>query len=297
MHPLTLWLALAGSVWALFAFAEDHLPAATRDDVAAWLRGQAVNGLGTFGAVWDSVFPALAPSGMRLRRACLASHVTAFLSLCLSGVLYPGMLGVMLLALLLYAPLLLGLLALANVLPGYVSLQVQRLLLHYVSQRQRGGNTGTILLWLLCTSLATGILALLAGTLGFLVVHVSGKAHLLRHPVTWISGYVAFVLQGGQGSLSALQDAAALRPILVPGMVFPSFGIWLYTPCFPLLWGWLYMLAGVLLRRAVAWGLLPVASGAGGLCDIDQRPLHTLGAVAVAVVSAVYWLAIWLRSG
>ena len=65
--------------------------------------------------------------------------------------------------------------------------------------------------------------------------------------MTWITGYVEFVLKDSTGRLSALQDAVLLQPIVVPGLVFPSFGIWLYAPCFPLVWIWLYVLSGTLI--------------------------------------------------
>ena len=291
MHPLTVWLALAGSIWSLFACAEDHLTPTTRADMSAWLNGRSADWSGTFGILWDSVFQAVPQTSSRGLRACVASQVTAFLLLCLSGVLYPGTSGIMLLVFFLYAPLLLALLVLVNLLPGYLSLRVNRQILQAVRQ---GPAARRLLLWLALTGLATCLLALLAWALGFLVVHLSSKAHLLRHPVTWISGYVEFVLKGGHGSLSALLEAAQLRPILVPGIAFPSFGIWLYTPCFPLIWGWLYLLSGFLLRRATAGGLLRSACGSGGLLDTTTRPAHALGAVAVGLMSVVYWSAMYL---
>jgi hypothetical protein len=94
------------------------------------------------------------------------------------------------------------------------------------------------------------------------------------------------------GRLSALQEAVRLQPVVVPGMAFPSFGIWFYAPCFPFVWVWLYMLSGMLIRGATAWRLLDTPGRALGLLDIDTRPLHTLGAVAVGVVSVVYWTAV-----
>lgn len=293
MHPLTTWLALAGSVWALFALAEDHIPPPYRTQITHWLRGQTPRWPATFVAVCDSVFGTPALSGASFLRACIASHIAAFLGLCLSGMLYPGTAGIMLLVLFLYAPFLLGSLALVNLLPGYVSLLVHRALLQRVSDPQRPQRVST---WLVLASTATGVLAILACTLGFLVVFVSSQAHLLQKPVTWIIGYIEFVIKDTSGSLSALQEAVRLQPIVVPGMAFPSFGIWFYAPCFPFVWVWLYILSGVLIRGATAWGLLHAPGRALGLLDIDTRPLHTLGAVAVGIVSVVYWTAVfWQR--
>jgi hypothetical protein len=292
MHPLTTWLALAGSVWALFALAEDHIPPPQRTQITHWLRRHNSHWPATFVAVCDSVFGTPAVSGTYFLRACVASHIAAFLVLCLSGVFYPGMFGMMLLVLFLYAPFLIGALALVNLLPGYVSLLVHRTLLQRVSDTHRLQCLST---WLVLASVATGVLALLACTLGFFVVFVSSQAHLLRKPATWIVGYIEFVMKDTGGLLSALQEAVRLQPIRVPGMAFPSFGIWLYAPCFPFVWVWLYMLSGMLIRGATACRLLGAPGQALGLLDIDTRPLHTLGAVAVGVVSVVYWTAVFWR--
>jgi hypothetical protein len=291
MHPVTTWLAIVGSVWALFALAEEHLLPLQRAQITRWLRCQTGQWAATFVMVCDSVFGPPALSGAYGWRAGMASYIVAFLALCLSGVFYPGTFGATLLVLFLYAPLLIASLALINMLPGYVALRVQRALLQCLSQSQRPARLGV---WCLCACMATLALALLAWALGLLVVLVSSQAHVLRRPVTWLVGYVEFALRSPAGSLSALQDAALLRPVVLPGLAFPSFGIWLYAPCFPLLWVWLYILSGTLIRYATAWGLMPAAGRAPRLLDSDARPLYTLGAVAVSVVSAVYWTAVLL---
>ena len=103
---------------------------------------------------------------------CVASHIAAFLALCLSGVFYPGTSGLMLLVLFLYAPALVGSLALVNLLPGSLSILVHRVLLQRVSDGQGPPRVGT---WLVLASVTTGVLAVLACTLGFLVVFVSNQ--------------------------------------------------------------------------------------------------------------------------
>jgi len=293
MHPLTTWLALVGSVWALFALAEEHLAPPHRAQITRWLRGQTPCWPATFVAVCDSVFGPPTLSGAYVLRACVASHIAAFLALCLSGVFYPGTSGLMLLVLFLYAPALVGSLALVNLLPGSLALLVHRTLLQRVSNGQGPLRLGT---WLVLAGATTGVLAVLACTLGFLVVFVSNGVYALQRPVTWIIGYIESVIKDTAGGLSALQEAARLQPIIMPGMAFPSFGIWLYAPCFPFVWVWLYLLSGVLIRGATACGLMRASRRTLGLLDIDARPLHTLGAVAVGVVSVVYWTALlWRR--
>ena len=206
MHPLTTWLALAGSVWALFALAEEHIAAPHRVQITRWLRCQTPYWPATFVAVCDSVFGTPTLSGAYVLRACIASHIAAFLALCLSGVFYPGTSGLILLVLFLYAPALVGSLALVNLLPGSLSLLVHRALLQRVSDGQGPPRVGT---WLVLASATTGVLAVLACTLGFLVVFVSNQIHALQRPVTWIIGYVESVIKDTAGGLSALQEASA----------------------------------------------------------------------------------------
>lgn len=293
MHPLTTWLALVGSVWALFALAEEHIAVPHRAKIARWLRCQTPSWPVTFVAVYDSVFGTPTLSGAYVLRACIASHIAAFLVLCLSGVLYPGTSSSMLLVFFLYAPALVGSLALANLLPGSLSILIHRALLQRVSTGQGPPRVGT---WFVLACATTGVLAVLACTLGFLVVFVSNQMHALQRPVTWIIGYIEFVIKDTDGGLSALQEAVRLQPIIMPGLVFPSFGIWFYAPCFPFVWVWLYLLSGVLIRGALACGFMRASGRALRVLDIDARPLHTLGVVAVGVVSVLYWTALlWYR--
>jgi hypothetical protein len=292
MHPLTTWLALIGSIWALFALAEEHMAAPHRVQIARWLHGQTPYCPTTFVAVCDSVFGPPALSGVYILRTCVASHIAAFLALCLSGVLYPGTSGLMTLVLFLYAPALIGSLALVNLLPGFIAILVQRALLRRVCE---GQGPPRLCPWLVLASASTGVLAVLGCALALLVVYVSHQVHALPRPLTWIIGYVEFASKDAAGGLQALQEAARLQPIIMPGMTFPSFGLWFYTPCFPFIWVWLYLLSGVVIRGATAYGLLRAPGCAPGLLDIDARPLHTLGAVAVGVVSIVYWTALFWR--
>src|SRR5262245_37069642 len=136
MHPLTTWLALAGSVWALFALAEEHIAAPHRIEITRWLRCQTPYWPATFVAVCDSVFGPPGLTGAYVLRACIASHIAAFLALCLSGVFYPGTSGLMLLVLFLYAPALVGSLALVNLLPGSLFLPIHLTLLHLIIHNQ-----------------------------------------------------------------------------------------------------------------------------------------------------------------
>lgn len=289
MHPVPTWLALIGSVWALFALAETSVLPAQRAQISSWLRGQTASWPATFVAVCDSVFGTPALASAYVLRAGIASQIAAFLALCLSGVWYPGTDGSALLVLCFRAPGLIGSLALVQMLPSHVALRLHRALLQASSQSQSPWG-----IWLLAASVATLALALMAWALSLLVVLANSRARVLQPPVTWITGYVEFVLQSATGSLSALREAALLQPIVMPGVVFPSFGIWLYVPCFPLLWVCLYALAGTLIRWARTPGFMPADSDAPGLLDTATRPLHALGLVAVGVVSMVYWAAMLL---
>ena len=147
-----------------------------RAQITRWLRWQTPYWPATFVAVCDSVFGPPTLSGAYVLRACIASHIAAFLALCLSGVFYPGTSGLMLLVLFLYAPALVGSLALVNLLPGS-SLSSCIVPSSSVSVMARDHHVGT---WLVLASATTGVLAVLACTLGFLVVFVSNQIHRSR---------------------------------------------------------------------------------------------------------------------
>ncbi len=198
----------------------------------------------------------------------------------------------MILALVLYAPFLISAIAVMNWLPGVSAFLLCCALLQWADNAPRHRGLGVQYGLVILTN---GGLALLAGVLGVLVVSVSSYLGVLRWPVTWLSGYAAFAFTSRAGALSVLGDALRLQPVIVPGLIFPSFGIWLYAPCFPLIWLGLYLLAGQCLRGAAACRCFPRSDSPYGL-DIDGKPMQALGAVAVGLVSVLYWTAVlWCR--
>ena len=90
---------VAGARWeclGALALAEEHIAAPHRAQITRWLRWQTPYWPATFVAVCDSVFGPPTLSGAYVLRACIASHIAAFLALCLSGVFYPGTSGLIL---------------------------------------------------------------------------------------------------------------------------------------------------------------------------------------------------------
>src|SRR5262245_16131927 len=77
MHPVTTWLALVGSVWALFALAEEHLMPVQREQITRWLHGQTSQWAGTCVMVCDSVFGPPGLSGTYCLRVGVASYIVA----------------------------------------------------------------------------------------------------------------------------------------------------------------------------------------------------------------------------
>jgi hypothetical protein len=190
----------------------------------------------------------------------------------------------------LYAPWVIGALALVNLLPGYLIWLAGRAVLRWTSRAPTLGHLVVGVAW---HGVLTAAIATLACGLGFLVVLVGSRTHLFRGPVSSLIGYIEFVLKGGVQPTNFLADALRLQPIVVPGLVFPSFGLWFYTPCFPTVWLWLYVLSGLLVKWAVTWEAGHRYRSVLGLPDMAMQPLHTLGAVAVGLVSIGYWGLVW----
>jgi hypothetical protein len=235
MHAFITWAALVSGVWVLFAMADDHLPPEARAQVAHWLSRQGPHGYGlaTFVTVCDSLFGTPTVSGGSFLRVGAAAQAVTMLLLGLASVLHPGTSVLMVMLLTVYAPCVIGALALINLLPGYLGLFAGRAVLHWASRTPTPGHLVVGLVW---HGVLTVAVATLACGLGFLVLVVCSRTHLFRGPVSWLTGYIEFVLKGGGQPTSFLADALLLQPIVVPGLVFPSFGLWLYTPCFPMVW-------------------------------------------------------------
>jgi hypothetical protein len=292
MHAFITWAALVSGVWVLFAMADDHMPPEARAQVTRWLFQQEPRGYGlaTFVTICDHLFGTPTVSGGNFLRVGVALQAVTMLVWGLASVLYPGTSVLMVMLLTLYAPLVMGALALANLLPGYLVWLAGRAVLRWTSRAPTLGHLVAGLAW---HGVLTAALATLACGLGFLVVVVCSRTHLFRGPVLWLVGYIEFVLNGGMPPTSFLAEALRLQPIVVPGLVFPSFGLWFYTPCFPTVWLWLYVLSGLLVKWAITWKTGRRYGRALGLPDIAIQPLHTLGAVAVGVVSVGYWALVW----
>jgi hypothetical protein len=291
MHAFLIWAALMSGVWVLFAIADDHLPPKARAQVTRWLslQGPRGHGLATFVTVCDSLFGTPTVSGGGLLRVGAVAQGVIILLLGLASVLYPGTSVLMAVLLTLYAPIVIGALAVMNLLPSYLVLLAGRAVLHWTS---RTPTLGRLVVGLVGHGVLTVAVATLACGLGFLVLVVCSRTHLLRGPVSWLIGYIEFVLTGGTSPASFLVDALRLQPIVVPGLVFPSFGLWFYTPCFPTVWLWLYALSGFVVKWAMAWEAGRHYGRALGL-EKTLQPLHALGAVAVVLVSVGYWGLVW----
>jgi hypothetical protein len=142
----------------------------------------------------------------------------------------------------------------SNILPDYISLLATRAWIGVLSRKRGTRWTTAIVLLPLVSSLALATVSIAVGTviaIGFIepVFHVSTDSTLL------------FSLAAIFGSILASHVAA--------------------------LWLWLYAVSGFLLRAARRLDL-----GLGWFnrrCDIEQKPLSSIGLVAGALCALVYW--------
>ena len=161
MHAFITWAALVSGFWVLFAVADDHLPTEARAQVGHWLfrQGPREYGLTTFVTVCDHLFGTPTVSGRGFLRVGVAAQAVTMLLWGLASVLYPGTSVPMVVLLTLYAPWVIGALALVNLLPGYLIWLAGRAVLRWTSRAPTLGHLVVGLAWhgMLTVAMSTGM--------------------------------------------------------------------------------------------------------------------------------------------
>jgi hypothetical protein len=82
-------------------------------------------------------------------------------------------------------------------------------------------------------------------------------------------------------ALRTVRDAMTLNSV---DPDFPTLGVWTWAAFFASAWAAVYLAAGGVVRTMGA-----ALSRAVGFLNVDERPLTSLGWVAMLLVSVVYW--------
>ena len=281
------WIALLSGIWFLFDKSETVASDETKRLVTQWLRKIDLASAGsgwpaTFVRIFDHVFGQRHLSWRCFWRSSLASLAAVVIVSMAAAALAPA--GA--------TPSFItiregGWLALftviSSIIPDYLSLLETRYLLG-------------------CMRRAPGLLRLL----GLLILDLLATALIAASGLT--AAWFTFSAIGGDPG--AVWRAGVWQEIpyellgaalfwggwsLLP---FPPAGVWMYAAFFTSVWVWLYALSGLLVRVANPLGI--GIRTLKDLLDIDEKPITSLGFVAMLLTSIVFWvvaLTRWLAPG
>ncbi|MCZ6672373.1 MAG: hypothetical protein O7C75_05470 [Verrucomicrobia bacterium] len=261
------WLSVTGGIWGLFGKAEDVISAPVKSAISQWLRDMPFREVLTgwpssFAGVFDQLFGEHHLSIKCFLQSCVASVLSVATLTLIWGTVRPEQLRD-LFQIVSKSPYDIGLLFLLvaslNLIPDYISLL----------------ETRWILRWLATSNSVPRTLALLVVDL-VVTGMVFGTAYVL---LGWYMG----------GSKDEMVYMLVNGAFLTKGQFAPiSMGVFLYSTYFTSVWIWIYILSGLVTRFV---GM--TVSGFGRLfsiLNIEEKPLRSLGFVAILIVSAIYAL-------
>jgi hypothetical protein len=287
------WTGLLAGIWFLFDKSE---ATASKDDklrVARWLKSletpDATPWPSHFAIFFDRLFGSQHISWRRFSRSSAASVVSLSLVLLIWIALYPNQAAYALersvfkwQAIVMFV----GLAAAINTIPDYLSLAKTRILIAHVSKNysifflaltMASDVVATGVIVLLCAYFATTFLWPIGATLALWDTSIDPLeglrdlyAQLLPH---WRRGDFATVPTIGR-LFSLNMGAQPCYLLCVP------WGVWTWAAFFSLLW---------FLTYAVAAGLLRVLCSMIPHLNVEEKPIASLGWVAMVAVSFVYW--------
>jgi hypothetical protein len=285
------WTALLAGVWFLFEKSESVASQDTRLRIARWLKRLDLDVTTsrwptTFISLFDSVFGKRHLSWLCFLRSCVASSCVVAMVLLVWAAFHWNSVRIMMKLGARASTVFVGLLIATtcmSLIPDYVSLLKTR----YILQRMRGMRSYARVAGLLALDLlATGCLALgvyagawwsfvfLSKATGSQPMPPSLLPMVVNTILTGNFGYLFFTPPGYQGTFR-VADGIPLA-------------LWFIAAFFASMWAALYALSVAAVRMAHAFGVGIAASR--NLLDIEEKPITSLGWVAMLLVSIGYWI-------
>jgi hypothetical protein len=280
---------LAGIVWKFFERVEAVLTDQTKLEIAVWLLGVKVGQKleswpDTFAKVFDRVFGKKHLTWRCFGWSSLASLLSLGIVILVCSSFDPQFFDPVKFyrqvafqrqpsirsALLLFF----GLSLFGNVVPDYLSLLKARKLLKPMGASTVGRTLGVLALDLFLTVVTASVSLFVSVAVFFAVA-------------TWepvyakLNGYFNTVEEVFPQILSALRGHSPLNGFKP---------LWYYPAFFTSIWLWLYAGSGFLLK--VVRGFDIGFDWFNRHCDIEKKPLQSIGLVAGALVAVVYWVAV-----
>lgn len=266
---LASWAALAGGIWCLFERAEAVAAPDLKRRISLWLRGSSgpegreSEWPAAFTELFDRVFGRRHLSVRCFARSSVASLCSVLILAVIWMTLYPWQAADYFSEGYWYSdfPLMVALIALVNLIPDYLSLLETRYVLQLISRPRRSilATVGLLGLDLVATAILT------TGTIVF-AAFLAGELNTLLDPLT-------------------LRHEIFRLESLDPQESMPL-GVWFWAGFTTSVWLWLYLFSGILIRAAMS--ARSFLSRIARLLDIDDKPVRSLGFVALIIVSVLY---------
>jgi hypothetical protein len=283
LPPLLLyagsWAAMTAAIWALFQRAETVLKPEVKTAISQWLRNlnpatAFENWPATFAAVFDRIFGERHLSWRCFLRSCVASFVAVVIVTLIWAAIHPDQFNAFVQQgkYKYYAPFLsvFFVAGILNLIPDYLSLLETRYIIRWVSQTH---SVVRILAFLAFDLVVTAAI--------FLGTYFAAGAFIIT---------IKFGEPLGSFVLAFIQMVPRyMLPLTTwsPGSATPA--IWFYSTFFTSVWVWLYASSGLVVKLGEYLGIGIKALKT--VVDIDNKPLRSMGFVAMLLVTLVYVVA------
>lgn len=296
------WVAILGGIWFLFDKSESVASRDTKRTISRWLKNLDSQEIASrwpqhFVDMFDSVF-----GHRHLTLKCFfRSSIASIVSVVIIGLLWAGL-----------YPLefkhvvtnsrapwvslvyIVALILLVNVLPDYLSLLETRLVLALIANR---GSRIAVWVGLLVDVIATGALAIgsvyfaniLLGPLVLTIFFWTTSVDPLLMLQNAYSQLWQSLVRGYRPPLPGIFAIFSLSIGSKPCVVCVPWGVWAFASFFTSAWLWTYALAGALVKRLYWVGV------AINALDIHEKPITSLGWVAMVLVTIAYWIIAIIR--
>jgi hypothetical protein len=270
---------LAGIVWVFFWRVEAVLREDTKLEVALWLVGIEIGKKfeswpHTFWSIFSTVFGNNALSFKCLYRSALASYSLAVIVIVVAltlGTVNPRTADGMLTD---AVPKMLIVAVFTNVLPDYLSLLITRSVLALMKKTHKG------VFWVGLLFVDFGLTALLGMAVWLVMTNLTLNV--------WASSYDLPIERTPIEKLNA--PLSEPYEVLFASLLDYSMYLWLLPGFVTSIWLWLYAGSGFLLKAARRFDI--GFEWFNRHCDIEKKPLQSIGLVAGALVALVYWSAV-----
>ena len=274
------WFGMMGGVWALFDRAETVLKPEIRKNLSSWLKRSPNSSQSNWAQIFTGIFDRVFGEKHFSLKCFFRSALCSFLSVTIIALLITAVYGWsfwdgfemvgsgVYLGLLYFLSLTMA----VNIFPDYLSLLETRYILGYMSRLNALGR----MLCLIIDLIVTSLILICSLTLFIIIGNFVQSGILFEDPLLeYFTQAVGFSYMG----LKLSDEGFFTFPFLAP---------WVYSTYLTSAWVWTFFLMGLGVR---IFGILGLGiRRVGTLFDIDNKPLKSLGFLAMVVVTFLFMI-------